>query len=99
MTEEVSGFPGEVKGPDVGQDLTAEIEALDAKEATKGKWCVAESDGKSLKIRVEGLSLMTDADRWIRDNIENGEVLVPVRLGTPRKLEVITKRKFEVTAI
>ncbi len=63
-------------------------EGKDSEEVTEGKWAVAESDGESLKIRKEGLKLLSEADRWIKENIKEGEVLVSIRLGIPRKLEV-----------
>lgn len=83
MAEEVKeevGFPGE-----------AAVQAGSESVPKKGKWSVAESDGESLKIRKEGFPLQTEADAWIKANIDEGEVLVAVRLGTPRKLEVVRK--------
>lgn len=82
--KENEAFPGEAAEP-------ANESATQEDTPKKGKWAVAESDGEGLKIRCEGFSLQTEADAWIKGNIAEGEVLVAVRLGVPRKLEVVRK--------
>lgn len=57
----------------------------------EGRWIVAQSDGETLKVRKEGFALMVDSDAWIKENITEGEVLVSIRIGVPRKLQVVRR--------
>jgi len=84
MSEEnavsADGFPGE------------ETQEPAAKAPEKeGKWVVMLVSDETYVVAKSGFRFQTDADKWIRENIESGDVLVAARLGTPRRLQVSTR--------
>ena len=98
MSENTTGFPGEepVKTENSEQVPTTSEAGCSAEVSDEAaKWAVAEvnkEDG-SLAIIKMGFRLLTEADKWVRENIVSGNVLVPVRLGTPKMLVVTSTLK------